>query len=363
VPAHHEARRRRLATALSEAELDAVLVTHLLNVRYLSGFTGSAGALLVFAGGDAVIATDRRYEIQVVQESPDVEAIISREENDVLTQRARERGAARLGFEDLHISVADWSKLSELEASVDAQWHPVLDRLDGLRRVKDEVEIKALRRACQISNDALEAVYTRIQPGVTELDVARWIDDALRDGTPEGPGFDTIVAAGEWGAVPHHQPSGYVIAAGDFVTIDFGAKVDGYHADMTRTLLVGGEPNEWQKTLYDLVQTAQAAGLDALSPTASPQEVDRAARQPIEDAGMGEYFSHGLGHGVGLQIHEAPFLGASSTDKLDAGVPVTVEPGIYVPGQGGVRIEDTVVVHEDHVERLTTFTRDLLTVG
>jgi Xaa-Pro aminopeptidase len=132
---------------------------------------------------------------------------------------------------------------------------------------------------------------------------------------------------------------------------------------MTRTLLVGKAPSEWQKTVYDLVQGAQAAGVAALSATASPQSVDRAARQPIEDADMGEYFSHGLGHGVGLQIHEAPFLGASSTDKLAAGVPVTVEPGIYVPGQGGVRIEDTVVVHADRVERLTTFTRDLLAVG
>jgi Xaa-Pro aminopeptidase len=356
----HHRRRARLGEALSGAGLDGVLVSHLLNVRYLTGFTGSAGHALLGADGSCVVATDSRYELQVADECPDVEALITRQGQEQLAERAAALGWLAVAYEDVHLSVADWRALT---ADGGDRWRPAGRLVEDLRVVKDDIELDALRTACAVSDAALAAVMPTIVPGVTERQVARWIDDALRVDGSEGPGFDTIVAAGPWGAVPHHQPSDYVIASGDLVTIDFGARVDGYHADMTRTLLVGPSRDAWQLEVYGLVQAAQAAGVAALSATTTPALVDEAARQVIADGGMGEYFTHGLGHGVGLQIHEAPFLGSTSTDKLGPSVPVTVEPGIYVPGRGGVRIEDTVVVHADRVERLTTTTRDLVELG
>jgi Xaa-Pro aminopeptidase len=228
--------------------------------------------------------------------------------------------------------------------------------------VKDVSELQALALACAATDQALQACLGRIVPGRTEREVARWIDDELRERS-EGPGFDTIVASGSNGAIPHHQPSERPIESGDLVTIDFGARVAGYHADMTRTFLVGGTPEGWQADAYEGVKQAQQAAIDILAPGRSASEVDEAARASLTEVGLAEFFVHGLGHGVGLQIHEAPYLGSSSTDKLHASVPVTVEPGVYLPGRGGVRIEDTVVVHADYVEFLTTTTRDLLTLG
>jgi Xaa-Pro aminopeptidase len=262
-----------------------------------------------------------------------------------------------LGFEDLHLSVAAFRDLPH-----SADWQPLGATLDDLRMIKDASELDALRRACAATDGALEAVMPQIRPGITEQQVARWIDDQLRDRS-EGPGFDTIVASGPHGAIPHHQPTDRPIENGDLVTIDFGARVDGYHADMTRTLLVGDRLQAWQREIYDVVQRAQSAGVAALHAAAAASDIDAASRDVVVEAGFGEYFVHGLGHGVGLQIHEAPYLGSTSTDKLAPSVPVTVEPGVYLPGRGGVRIEDTVVVHAGRVESLTTTTRDLLTVS
>jgi Xaa-Pro aminopeptidase len=237
---------------------------------------------------------------------------------------------------------------------------PVESLVSDLRLSKDEHELDLLRRACSVTDEALADVLPRLRPGVSERQIGRWLDDAMRDRTYEGPGFGTIVAAGSNSAIPHHEPTDRQVAAGDFVKMDFGAKVEGYHADMTRTVVVGKQPADWQREIYELVQQAQEAGRQALSATASGTTVDAAARLVVEQAGMGGYFTHGLGHGVGLQIHEAPYLGSTSTDTLAPAVPVTVEPGVYLPGRGGVRIEDTTVVHHDRVELLTTSTRELL---
>jgi Xaa-Pro aminopeptidase len=229
--------------------------------------------------------------------------------------------------------------------------------------VKSDDEIATLRRACVATDAAVAAALARVGVGITERQLSRWIDDALTD-LADGPGFDTIVASGPNGSIPHHRPTDRGVEAGDFVTIDCGALIDGYHADWTRTVLVGAhDPADWQSEIYDVVRSAQQAGIAALSPGAPAAAVDAAARSVVNEAGFGDYFVHGLGHGVGLQIHEAPYLGASSVDRIALGVPVTVEPGIYLPGRGGVRIEDTVVVRADHVESLTTTSRDLLVVG
>jgi Xaa-Pro aminopeptidase len=356
VAEHHERRRQALADHLPALGLDAALITTLLNVRYLTGFTGSAAAALVCADGSAVVATDGRYEVQVAHECPDLDVVITRSGRRQLADQALAAGATRIGFEDLELSVAAFRDLPHA-----ASWEPLGATLASLRMRKDAVELDALRRACRATDEALHVTLPRIAPRVTERQIARWIDDELRTRS-EGPGFDTIVASGPNGAIPHHQPSNRVVEPGDLVTIDFGARVDGYHADMTRTLLVGGGPAAWQTEMYAAVLEAQIAGVAALTSEVTASDVDGAAREVLVKAGFGEQFVHGLGHGVGLQIHEAPYLGSTSTDKLAPSVPVTVEPGVYVPGRGGVRIEDTVVVHADRVESLTTTTRELLSV-
>jgi Xaa-Pro aminopeptidase len=356
VPDQHARRREAVAAELVARQLDAALLTSLVSVRYLSGFTGSAAALLVGADASSVIATDGRYELQAAEECPDLEPLITRAGRRALAERATTAGQNRIGFEDLELTVAAFRELPH-----SASWQPLGSLVGQLRMVKDATELDALRRACHATDEAFEQVLGRLTPGVPERQVARWIDDALRD-LCAGPGFDTIVAAGPNGALPHHQPTARPIAPGELVTMDFGGTFDGYHADMTRTVLVGGAADAWQHEVYEAVRGAQALGVAALSSTAKAADVDAAARDAVVASGYGPQFVHGLGHGVGLQIHEAPYLGASSTDKLVASVPVTVEPGIYLPGRGGVRIEDTVVVHAGRVESLTTSPRELLSV-
>jgi Xaa-Pro aminopeptidase len=345
-----------LLAALGERELSAALVTDLFNVRYLTGFTGSSGALLVLADGRAWLATDGRYDTQAAEQSPDVERVISRQGPEQLLVIARRETSGAVGFEDGSMPTAEQRRLSKDFGELSA----VGSMVGELRLSKDGLELDLLRQACTITDEALAAVLPRLRPGVSERQIGRWLDDAIRDRTYEGPGFSTIVATGANSAIPHHEPTDQQVAAGDFVKMDFGARVDGYHADMTRTVVVGQEPADWQRDIYSLVQQAQEAGRLALSASATGVTVDEAARSVVEQAGMGEYFTHGLGHGVGLQIHEAPYLGSTSTDRLAPAVPVTVEPGVYLPGRGGVRIEDTTVVHQDRVELLTTSTRELL---
>jgi Xaa-Pro aminopeptidase len=257
------------------------------------------------------------------------------------------------------VTVADFKQLTT-DAPID--WVGIGDLIPQCRAIKDEFELDLLRQACSATCKALENVLPTIRKGATELQVARLLDDAMRDLGTDGPGFGTIVAAGPNSAIPHHEPTGRRIEPGDFVKMDFGARVGGYHADMTRTIVVG-QPEPWQQEIYQVVADAQRTGRDALAPGVAAADVDSAAREVIAAAGFGDQFGHGLGHGVGLEIHEVPFLGATSTDRIEATVPVTVEPGIYLPGRGGVRIEDTVVVHHDRVEILTTFPRDLLVVA
>ncbi len=233
----------------------------------------------------------------------------------------------------------------------------------SLRKVKDDYELACLREACAVGDRALAALLPWIGVGRTEREVARRLENLMLDLGGDALSFETIVATGPHSSIPHHQPTLRPVAAGDFLKLDFGAEVAGYHADMTRTLVVGAEPDAWQRETYDLVAAAQAAGRAALAPGVDVADVDRAARSVIEDAGLGDRFPHGLGHGVGLQIHEDPFMGSGGTGTLEAGIPVTVEPGVYHPGRGGVRIEDTLVVTHGVPELLTTTTKELLVVG
>jgi Xaa-Pro aminopeptidase len=359
MPQAHAARRARLAQAMVERGLDVVLVTELVNVRYLTGFSGSNGAVLVTADADAVVATDGRYQDQAAGEAPDVELVITRTLERDLLLRAGAQGRSRVGFEDQSVTVATHTQLSALTS---VELAPVGQLITDLRVVKDADEVAAVREACRISDAALATLLTQVHAGQTEREVARRLENLMYDAGADALAFETIVASGPNSAVPHHQPTQRVIETGDLLKMDFGAMCRGYHADMTRTVVVG-PPARWQEELYLVVAAAQRAGREALREGAGLADVDYAARSVVTDAGLGEHFTHGLGHGVGLQIHEAPFLGATALGKLQAGTPVTVEPGVYLPGRGGVRIEDTLLVGRRDAESLTTTTRELLVVG
>ncbi len=332
--------------------LDAMLVTDLVNVRYLSGFTGSNGALLVFADDrGAVLATDGRYRTQAAEQAPALEIAIERAPGRHLAGRAADGGVRKLAFESNVVTVDGFdaltSELDERNSGPGSSTELVraAGTVEALREVKDAGELALLRLACEAADAALTDLIERggLRPGRTERAVARELEALMLDHGADAISFETIVAAGPNSAIPHHRPTDAVLAEGDFVKIDFGALVAGYHSDMTRTFVLG-KAADWQLEIYQLVVEAQRAGREALRPGAGLRDVDGAARQLIVDAGYGEHFGHGLGHGVGLQIHEAPGIGATSAGTLLAGSVVTVEPGVYLPGRGGVRIEDTLVV-------------------
>lgn len=361
----HAARRAALRDLLVENGVDALLVTDLVNIRYLTGFTGSNAALLVYAWDTpearTVICTDGRYITQVGQQVPDLRAEIARASARRIVELAGEWQTGRVGFES-HVVTVDQHR-GFVEQATGLELVAVPGLVEQLRMVKDAYEVDRLRAACAAADAALAALLERgaIRPGRTERQVARELEWLMFEHGAAAVAFETIVAAGANSAVPHHRPTDAVLAEGDFVKLDFGAVVDGYHSDMTRTLVLGAA-DDWQREVYQLVRESQRAGRKALKPGAKCAEVDAAARGVIEAAGHGELFVHGLGHGVGLQIHEAPGLAKTGTGTLLGGVAVTVEPGVYFPGRGGVRIEDTLVVREGGPELLTLTSKDLTVV-
>ena len=363
-PSREAGRRDRLRVTAARAGLDAVLVTNLLNVRYLTGFTGSNGALLLRAdggpsGGGDVFGTDGRYTTQAGTQVPDLELLVDRGTVSALARAAVRGGAGRIGFESHDVTVDGLAGLErvlgdEAGAAAVPELVSIRRAVEALRAVKDDDEIESLRRACAVADQALAelAAEGALRPGRTELQVGRELDARMLGLGAEAPSFETIVAAGANSAIPHHRPDATELRPGDLLKLDFGATVDGYHSDMTRTLVLG-EPAAWQREIYELVAASQAAGRAALAVGADVVAVDAASRQVIADAGHGDHFTHGLGHGVGLEIHEAPGISALGAGTLAAGMAVTVEPGVYLPGHGGVRIEDTLVVTDDAPELLT----------
>lgn len=339
-----------------------MLVTDLINVRYLSGFTGSNAALLVrVSEATPVLATDGRYRTQAAAQAPDAELVIERACGPHLAERAAAAGVRRLGFESHVVTVDGHRRL--LDAAGDAELVRAAGMVEALREIKDAGEVALLRLACEAADAALHDLLARggLRPGRTEKEVRRELEDLMLDHGADGPSFETIVAAGANSAIPHHRPTDAVLAAGDFVKIDFGALVSGYHSDMTRTFVLG-HAADWQRDLYALVATAQRAGTEALAAGVTLRDVDAASREVIADAGYADRFGHGLGHGVGLQIHEAPGINAAAAGTLLAGSAVTVEPGVYLPDRGGVRIEDTLVVGSDQAgapDLLTRFPKEL----
>lgn len=355
--ADQRGRADRLAAAVAAADRGAdpaaLLVTDDANLRWLTGFTGSAGAALLLPDGP-VLLTDARYEGRVTDECGPVELLVTRSPLRDAVRRAVAAGMASLLFESAHLSHADARRLQARAADDGLDCVATTGVVEQLRTVKDEVELALLARACAVTEQALDAALAGGLVGRTERAVARRVEDEMRD-RDAAVGFPTIVASGPNGAVPHHAPGERTIATGDLVTIDCGAAWRGYHADTTRTVLVGGAgPSSVLREAFSTVAAAQQAGVAAAVAGATAGAVDAAARDVITAAGMGEWFVHGTGHGVGLRIHEAPAVAPGSTASLAAGTPLTVEPGVYLPGRGGVRIEDTVVVTDDGPARRLT---------
>ena len=351
-------RTDRVQARLVEAGLDLLLVTDLINLRYLSGFTGSNG-LCVVGSGVRRFVTDFRYVEQAAAEVAGFDRERAPAEFLAALADGWAPGPLRLGFEDHKLTVRQHARVRELLPD-----HVELvaggSLVERERVVKEDVELEAIAAAAVLADEALEAAIAPGLKGRTEREVALSFEDAVR-ARGAAPAFATIVAAGANGALPHATPGDEPISAGVLVTIDFGAQLDGYNSDCTRTYAcgeVGGELRE----LYELVRRAQAAGLAAVRPGPEGREVDAVAREVIADGGHGEHFGHGLGHGVGLEVHEAPRLATTGRDALQAGNVVTVEPGVYVPGVGGVRIEDLVVVTEDGGRVLSRHAKELTTL-
>ncbi|HVT66189.1 MAG TPA: Xaa-Pro peptidase family protein [Trebonia sp.] len=359
MPEIHADRRHRAQRLIREAGADAALITAGPNVRYLTGLASSNAALLLPAEGDgAVLATDSRYTGAARRDAPDLEVVQERFIEPALAAEAIRRGLSRLAFEAHEMTVERHQELAARAEGVTLI--PFGRQVETLRAVKDPEELEKLEVACGLSDAALARVLPQIHAGMSERELATLIDHTMTLLGAERPAFDTIVAAGPNGAIPHHAPTSRPLERGDLVTMDFGALHEGYHADMTRTVAIGTAAG-WQREIYDLVATAQRAGIDALADGAEAGAVDAAARDLIEAAGHAAHFQHGLGHGVGLEIHEAPMLGYGRTGKLGDRVPVTVEPGVYLPARGGVRIEDVLVVTAgDRARFLTSTTRELL---
>jgi Xaa-Pro aminopeptidase len=356
----YRGRQRRVAQALEARCLDALLVTHLPNVRYLCGFTGSAGVLLV-ADGRSTFFTDGRYREQARTEVQGARVVVP--QAPVLDDAARalaELKVGKAGLESEHLSVAAQAKVARaLRGRVGLRQTSGL--VEQHRMVKESAEVGCLRAAVELGSNLFDKALAAVRPGVTEVAVAAELEYAARKAGAEGMSFETIVAAGPRSALPHGLASMQPIPRRGFVVLDFGVILRGYCSDMTRTVHVG-KPTAEARRLYQAVRDAQQAALDAVRPGRAVGEADRAARSRLRRAGLARYFTHSTGHGVGLEIHEPPRIARGQPEMFRPGMVITIEPGVYVPGCGGVRIEDMVVVTTTSCEVLTPTTKELLVV-
>ena len=341
-----------VASALSALNLEAMIVSNPSNIRYLTGFSGSNGTLLII-DAEATLFTDNRYAERAREEldaaRSAVQLVIA---PDVARPQVVERlrGVAKVGIEADHVT---WSGAKVMFADLgESRVVATNGLIESLREVKDDTELELLRRAASIADAALSEFLADFGPGETERDVARRLDHLILDGGADGSAFETIVASGPNSSRPHHQATNRQLATGDLVIIDLGAQYHGYRSDMTRSFVLG-EPTERQRDLLDGVRSSQQAGIDAISAGVLASNIDGVCRSHLHESGLGEWFTHGTGHGVGLDIHEAPSVSAKGTATLAPGHVITVEPGAYIPGFGGVRWEDTVVVTALGSEPLT----------
>jgi Xaa-Pro aminopeptidase len=351
-----------LAEGVSTAHMDGLLVTGSANVRYLTGFSGSS-ALLFVTAREAVLITDFRYQTQAAEEVGDLARIVIEPQSlwTGLWQNLAQLNYVEVaGFESAHLVHRDFQRL--LESGSRCQWRPTLDLVEVLRERKDEDEVARIREAVAAAERALELTMNTVGAGMSELAIAGVLESALRQAGSDGFPFPSIVASGPNAALPHARPTPRLLAKGDFLLLDFGARVGGYCSDITRTFIVGRASSE-QREVYEVVRLANERATRAVRPGMTGRDADGVARGYIEDRGFGDLFGHSLGHGIGLEVHEAPRLAKTAEGTLVEGAVVTVEPGIYRPGWGGVRIEDDVHLCADGTQVLTRFPRELIEIG
>ena len=346
----------RLTAVIAERELDSLLVTNLVNVRYLTGFTGTNGACVV-TPERRLFLTDFRYVEQAEEQVREFERLPAG--RDMAADLA-EHLTGRAGFDDAHMSVRTHAKLAE-KVGEGVELVAAGGAVEGLREVKEPDELRRIAEAARLATGVLEDALGRGLAGRTEREVALDIEGSIREAGGEDPSFPAIVASGPHGALPHAEPRDVEVPADVLVVIDWGAKLDGYCSDCTRTVATG-TPGDEAMEVYELVRAAQADALAAVRAGAEARAVDAVAREMIDAAGHGEHFGHGLGHGVGLEVHEGPRLTKQSDDALAAGNVVSVEPGVYLPGALGVRIEDLVAVTGDGADVFTSYPKELVTV-
>lgn len=359
------ARLENVRRALAEKELDGLLLSDTVNIGYVSGFTGSTAFALI-TPREALFITDPRYTLRARRECPHfalIQAAGSGGYADAIKATLADRPhLKKLGFESGALKVAQWRQLQN-ENSDTLEWTPTEGLVEELRQVKDETEIAATRRAVAVAEAAFESITPLLRPGVPEREVALELEFAMRRGGADDRAFETIVAGGEQGAHPHHRPNDRRLAPGDLVTIDWGAQLDGYHSDITRTVGIGSVTEE-QRTIYAAVLEAQRLAIAAIAPGRTGKEIDAVARDFLTAAGWGAAFSHSLGHGLGLTVHDGLGLSVRGENVvLKTGMILTVEPGVYREGWGGVRIEEDVLVTENGCEVLTQLPNGLEILG
>lgn len=349
-------RLAKLRRVLTEQALDAILITRPENQRYLSGFTGGEGALLI-TQEEALLLADFRYFEQVAEEAPNFQLVKLEDKlPQVLKHLLKKRGVKSLGFESTHVPFAQYQEWRK--ATRGTKWVPTKDVVETIRMIKDEGELEKIRKAVSIADLAFEYIRGLIKPGMTERQIAWELESYMRTHGAESIAFPLIIGSGPNGAKPHAVVQDRPVQEGEPIVLDMGAKVDGYHSDLTRTICLG-KPDKKLQEVYQIVLRAQLAAEEQARPGMKGQDIDAIARNIIAEAGYKEHFGHGLGHGVGLAVHEGPGVNATSTAVLEPGMVCTIEPGIYLTGWGGVRIEDIVLFQEDGVEVLSKARKEL----
>lgn len=347
---------QKVRESLGKLGLDGLLITSDYNRRYISNFTGSSGVVLIGLT-DAKFITDFRYVEQATKQCEGFEVVkhVGSVPEEVAAQ-AKLQGIKKLGFEQDHVTYSSYKAFDE---AVDAELTPVSGLVEKIRLIKTDAEIKILKVAADIADAAFKHILDFIRPGITELEVSNELEFFMRKAGATSSSFDTIVASGNRSALPHGVASNKIIEKGDFVTMDYGAYYNGYISDITRTIAVG-EPDAKLREVYEIVYEAQRLGMEGIKPGMSGKEADALTRDYITEKGYGEYFGHSTGHGIGLEVHEGPALSHKSDIILEPGMIVTVEPGIYLPGIGGVRIEDDTIITKEGNESLTHSTKELI---
>jgi len=351
-----EARLTAAIKVMEEQGADALLVIGLVNIRYLSGFTGSEAALFLTVE-DRILVCDSRYTLQASGEAACCTVVEFARKLDGISTLARERACRRIAFDSEKTSVASLKALSD--AMPDVEFIPIADQLDQLRAIKSPEEVRAIEFSAEVASSAFKKLLSTIRPGTSERALALELEMMMRLGGADEKAFDFIVASGERGALPHGRPTEKLLKSGEFVTFDFGACCNGYNSDETATVAIG-EPDKRLLEVYRVVKEAHDLALAAVKPGIECSVLDNIARSHIKSCGYGDYFGHGLGHGVGLEIHEMPTLSGRSLQSVEEGMIITVEPGVYIPGLGGVRIEDMVLVTAAGCRILSSVDKELI---